>query len=497
MGTILQLDNIMKLYPGVTALDDVSLSFEEGEVHAIMGENGAGKSTLIKTVGGAIRPNEGTITINGKSFDHLTPTLSSENGIGVIYQEFNLVPSLSVSENVCLGNKLGHKFYKDKKQMNAETSKVLEELGMEIDPNTMVSSLSTGQQQMVEIAKSMIKNCKVLIMDEPTASLSSAETENLLKMVGTLKAKGVTILYISHRLEEVFQISDRISIMRDGHYIKTVNTKETSRRELIKLMVGRDIGDEYPKRVTKPEKEVVLEVKGLCGQGDEDVSFQLHKGEVLGVAGLVGAGRTEMAKMIYGYLKKDKGDIYVHGEKKDIRIPSEAIANGIGLIPEDRKREGAFLEYAIDWNIPIMMIKKASNGLFVDRKKTAQIVDRYIKELSIATPSAQQLVRNLSGGNQQKVVVAKTLATEADILIMDEPTRGIDVGAKQEIYNLINELVGQGKSVLMISSEMEELMGMSDRIMVFYEGEVTGFVDRDNFEQNHIMALASGIREAA
>ncbi len=497
MSTILKLDNITKLYPGVTALDDVSLSFEQGEVHAIMGENGAGKSTLIKTIGGAIEPNEGTITIGDKTFDRLTPTLSSENGIGVIYQEFNLVPSLSVSENVCLGNKLGHRFFKDSKQMRAETKKVLDELGLNIDPNTMVSSLSTGQQQMVEIAKSMIKNCKVLIMDEPTASLSSAETENLLRMVGMLKEKGVTILYISHRLEEVFQISDRISIMRDGHYIKTVNTADTDRRELIKLMVGRDIGDEYPKRTTSPSDEVVLEVKDLCGQGDENVSFRLHKGEVLGVAGLVGAGRTEMAKMIYGYLKKDKGEIYIHGEKKDIRLPSEAIANGIGLIPEDRKREGAFLEYAIDWNIPIMMIKKASNGLFVDRKKTAEIVDRYIKELSIATPTAQQLVRNLSGGNQQKVVVAKTLATEADILIMDEPTRGIDVGAKQEIYNLINELVAQGKSVLMISSEMEELMGMADRIMVFYEGEVTGFVDRAHFEQNHIMALASGNREAA
>ena len=497
MSTILKLDNITKLYPGVTALDDVSLSFEQGEVHAIMGENGAGKSTLIKTIGGAIQPNSGTITIGENSFDHLTPSLSSENGIGVIYQEFNLVPSLSVSENVCLGNKLGHRFYKDRKQMNTETKKVLEELGLDIDPDMMVSKLSTGQQQMVEIAKSMIKNCKVLIMDEPTASLSSAETENLLKMVNTLKEKGVTILYISHRLEEVFQISDRISIMRDGHYIKTVNTKDTSRKELIKLMVGRDIGDEYPKRQTRPEEEVVLEVKDLCGQGDENVSFKLHKGEVLGVAGLVGAGRTEMAKMIYGYLKKDKGEIYVHGEKKDIRIPSEAIASGIGLIPEDRKREGAFLEYTIDWNIPIMMIKKASNGLFVDRKKTAEIVDKYIKELSIATPSAKQFVRNLSGGNQQKVVVAKTLATEADILIMDEPTRGIDVGAKQEIYNLINELVAQGKSVLMISSEMEELMGMADRIMVFYEGEVTGFVDREHFEQNHIMALASGIREAA
>ena len=496
-NTILKLDNISKYYPGVIALDDVSLSFEQGEVHAIMGENGAGKSTLIKAIGGAIRPDGGIITVNDQSFEYLTPSLSAENGIGVIYQEFNLVPSLSVSENVCLGNKLGHVFYKDRRLMNKETKKILEDLGLDINPDTMVSDLSTGQQQMVEIAKSMIKNCRILIMDEPTASLSALETENLLKMVKTLKSKGVTILYISHRLEEVFEISDRISIMRDGHYIATLNTSETDRRELIKLMVGRDIGDEYPKRVTFVKDEVVLEVKDLCGQGDENISFQLRKGEVLGVAGLIGSGRTEMAKMVYGYLKKNKGEIYVYGEKKNINLPSQAIENGIGLIPEDRKREGAFLDYTIEWNIPIMTIKKLSNGLFIDRKKAKEVVRRFIDELSIVTPSSQQYVRNLSGGNQQKVVVAKTMATEADILIMDEPTRGIDVGAKQEIYNLINKLVEQGKSVLMISSEMDELIGMSDRIMVFYEGEITGFVERKDFDQNRIMSLASGIQETA
>ena len=497
MSTILKLNNITKLYPGVTALDDVSFEIEEGEVHAIMGENGAGKSTLIKTIGGAIKPTSGTVEINGRQFDGLTPALSAENGVGVIYQEFNLVPSLSVSENVCLGNKLGNRLYKDKKKMNLETKKVLDELGLNIDPDTMVSSLSTGQQQMVEIAKSMIKNCRILIMDEPTASLSTAEVENLLDMVITLKKKGVTILYISHRLEEIFRLSDRISILRDGKYITTRYTKDTDRQELIKLMVGRDIGEEYPGRDNKPEEEVVLDVRNLSGQGDVNVSFQLHKGEVLGVSGLVGAGRTEMAKMIYGYLRKDSGEIYVHGQKVNIRKPDEAIACGIGLIPEDRKREGALLDYTIAWNIPIMTIRKLSNGLFVDREKCSQVVDKYIKELSIATPSAEQLVRNLSGGNQQKVVVAKTLATNVDILIMDEPTRGIDVGAKQEIYNLINDLTKQGKSILMISSEMEELIGMCDRIMVFYEGEVTGFVDRDHFDSNRIMALASGIREEA
>lgn len=494
-NTILQINNVSKLYPGVVALDNVSLSFQEGEVHAIMGENGAGKSTLIKIIGGAVPPTEGSISVNGKTFGQLTPALAAENGIGVIFQEFNLVPSMSVAENVCLGNKLGGRFYKDSKRMREETRKILDALGLNIDPDIMVSRLSTGQQQMVEIAKSMIKNCRILIMDEPTASLSSAETEKLLGMVKTLKKKGVTILYISHRLDEVFRISDRITILRDGKYIQTKETTSTSHRELITMMVGRDIGEEYPLRDAQPREEVVLEVKNLCGYGDENVSFRLHRGEVLGVAGLVGAGRTEMAKMVYGYYKKDSGSILINGEEKNIRTPAQAIANGIGLIPEDRKREGAFLDYTIEWNIPIMTIKKASNGPFINRQKVRDLVQRFIRELSIATPSPQQYVRNLSGGNQQKVVVAKTMAAQVDILIMDEPTRGIDVGAKQEIYNLINNLVAQGKSVIMISSEMEELLGMSDRIMVFYEGEVTGFVDRKDFDQNRIMALASGIRE--
>ena len=496
MEAILELQNITKLYPGVTALNNVSFSVRKGEVHAIMGENGAGKSTLIKSIGGAIAPTDGQIIVAGNAFKALTPAVSAENGIGVIYQEFNLVPSLSVAENVCLGNKMGHRFMKNSAQMRAETNRVLKELGLNIDPDTMVSSLSTGQQQMVEIAKSMIKNCRILIMDEPTASLSKGETENLLKMVEVLKSKGITILYISHRLEEVFRISDRITVLRDGTYIDTCNTKDTTRKELIRMMVGRDIGEEYPKRICRPSNEVVLEVRNLCGQGDENISFALHKGEILGVAGLVGAGRSEMAKMIFGYLKKSSGEIYIHGKKAEIRSTGEAIRKGIGLVPEDRKREGVFLEYPIEWNIPIMSIKKHCNGIFLDQKKISSVVDHYIKSLGIATPDAKQLVRNLSGGNQQKVAVAKTLGTEADILIMDEPTRGIDVGAKQEIYNLINELSSQGKSIIMISSEMEEVMGMSDRIMVFYEGEITGFLNADEFDQNRIMELASGIREA-
>ncbi len=497
MGTekILELKNITKLYPGVRALDNVSLDIYRGEIHAIMGENGAGKSTLIKIIGGAVQPSEGKITVNGKSFSSFTSSIASENGIGVIYQEFNLVPSLSVAENVCLGNKLGHKIKKDKKQMKAVTDNVLKNLGLTIDAGIMVSKLSTGQQQMVEIAKQMVKSVKILILDEPTASLSLAETRNLLDMVRQLRDKGVTILYISHRLDEVFEIADRVSVFRDGKYIETREMKETTRKDLIRLMVGREIGDEYPKRTTKPGEEVVLEVKALSGQGDKNITFSLHKGEILGVAGLVGAGRTEMAKMLYGYLQKETGEIWIHGRQCQISSPQKAISMGIGLIPEDRKREGVFIDYPIDWNIPIMSVRKMSKGLFPDKKKMQKLVNEYIDKLAIATPSPKQVVRNLSGGNQQKVVLAKTLAAEADILIMDEPTRGIDVGTKQEIYRLMNELVAQGKSIIMISSEMEEVMGVSDRILIFYEGEIMGVVDRDHFDQNLIMARASGIKE--
>jgi ribose transport system ATP-binding protein len=492
--TILKLEHVSKAYPGVQALDDVSVEFESGEVHALMGENGAGKSTLIKVIGGAVRPTEGKIILNGKTFSSLTPAASAQNGVGVIYQEFNLVPSLSVAENVCLGNKLGHRFLKDRREMRKAAQDVFRELGVQIDPDVMVGMLSTAQQQLVEIAKSMIRDVHILIMDEPTASLSLAETENLLAMVRALKEKGVTILYVSHRLDEVLSISDRVTVLRDGRYVDTKRTAGTGKRELVAMMVGRDIGEEYPQRETRPG-ETVLEVRGLCGQGDRDISFELHEGEVLGVAGLVGSGRTELAKMLYGHLPREKGEVRIHGKLVHITSPQQAIRNGIGLIPEDRKREGVFLDYSIEWNIPIMSIRGISNGLLLDRVKISDTVQRYIKRLKIAAPSPHQLVRNLSGGNQQKVALAKTLAANTDILILDEPTRGIDVGAKQEIYRLMNELAQEGIAILMISSEMEEVIGMSDRIMVFYEGRVAGTLARDRFDPKRIMALASGMGE--
>jgi len=492
---ILELRNITKLYPGVVALDNVSFSVNRGEVHAIMGENGAGKSTLIKIIGGAITATEGVVSIEGKDYKELTPSMAAGNGIGVIYQEFNLVPTMSVAENICLGDRSQNKYLRDKASMAKRADKVLKELGLNIDPWIMVNELSTGQQQMVEIAKQMIKNVKILIMDEPTASLSLAETNNLLNMVEVLKEKGVTILYISHRLEEIFRISDRISVFRDGKYIDTKETKSIDRGELIRMMVGRELGDEYPRRNSAVTEEVVLSVKDLTGQGDKNLNFELHRGEILGVAGLVGSGRTEMAKMIYGYLAKEKGTIEINGKQVEISKPSKAISVGLGLIPEDRKREGAFLDYSIDWNISIMAIRSLCKGIFVDRKAVDALAENYIKRFSIATPSSKQLVRNLSGGNQQKVVLAKTMATDVDILILDEPTRGIDVGAKREIYQLMNEFVQQGKSIIMISSEMEEVIGVSDRMLVFYEGEIAGELARAEFNQNKVMTLASGIKE--
>ena len=491
-NVVLELSHLTKLYPGVRALDDVSVSFEEGEIHALMGENGAGKSTMIKSIGGAIKPTSGTIRACGKEFSSLTPQLSAEQGIGVIYQEFNLVPSLSVAENVCLGNKLGHKFFKNRDEMIRLSKEKFEEFGVDIDPTEMVSTLSTAKQQLVEIVKSLIKDVKILIMDEPTASLSLAETEYLLDMVRNLKKRGVTIIYVSHRMDEVFAIADRITILRDGKYVDTKKMSEISRKDVIELMVGREVSEDYPTR-NVPIGEPVLEARHITGNGDHDISFQLRKGEILGIAGLVGAGRTELAKMIYGALRKQSGEILIEGKPVEITSPRVALDHGIGLIPEDRKIEGCFLEYPIRWNIPITAIQKISDGLFLNRKNIEEVVSKYIDELQVATPSADQLVKNLSGGNQQKIVVAKTLAAQTKIIIFDEPTRGIDVGAKQEIYKLMNRLIENGISIIMISSEMEEVMGMSDRIMVLYEGRMTGMVEKKDFSAKHIMQLASGM----
>ena len=490
---ILELQHITKHYPGVVALDDVSLSFEPGEIHSIMGENGAGKSTLIKIVAGAIEASSGKVIINGESFEKLTPALAKQHGIGVIYQEFNVVPSMNIAENIFLGDKTGNAISPDFKKMHKEAARLMESLGVHIDSHRMVGDLSTAQQQLVEIAKAVSKNCKVLIMDEPSAAIAVAEVENMLRIVRQLKEQGVTIIYISHRMDEVFEISDRVSILRDGRYVATKKIDEVSRQDLINMMVGRELTESFPSRNVTPG-ENVLEVRNLTGNGDFNINLYLRKGEILGLAGLVGAGRTELAKMLFGDVRPTSGEIVVKGKTVHFRDTSDAIDSGIGLIPEDRKREGAFLEYSIQWNIPSMSLRRISKATVVDQKEADRLADEYVEKLSIKTPTVKQLVKNLSGGNQQKVVVAKVLAAQTEILIFDEPTRGIDVGAKQEIYHLMNNLVEQGMSIIMISSEMEELLGMSDRVMVLYEGRITGELSKDEFSQSRVLELASGLQ---
>lgn len=489
---ILELKHITKLYPGVVALNDVSLEVRRGEILALVGENGAGKSTLIKTCSGAITPTQGEIVINGKSFTGMTPQTSEQNGIGVIYQEFNLVGDLSVAENIFLGRAIRKGMVIDLKAMERESKKILDSLNIKINPKTLVKTLSVGYQQMVEIAKAVSQNAKLLIMDEPSAPLTSAEVEAMFAIVDKLKAGGVSIIYISHRLDEIFRLADRITILRDGQYVTTLNTDETNKDELVKYMVGRQLTEVYPKRDEICVKdEVIFEAVNVSGNGDKNISLKIHRGEVLGLGGLVGAGRTEFAELMFGMRPKTAGKFIFKGKEISPKTPKDAIELGIGLVPEDRKKEGALLGMSIRCNINMPIYQRISKGTVINEKKEEEIAQTYRKEISIKTPTLDQLVKNLSGGNQQKVILAKWLAADSELLIFDEPTRGIDVGAKQEIYTLINHLVEQGKTVLMISSEMEELMGMSDRILILAEGNMTGELNKSEFNQERIMQLAS------
>lgn len=486
--TVLKLNNITKRYPGVVALDKVSFDLREGEVHAIVGENGAGKSTLIKCLCGAITPEEGTIEIDGQTYNSMTPKLSREHGVEVVYQELNLIDGLTVAENVCFGAKYGKLV--NFKLITKKTEEVFKSLNVHIDPKKLVLALSTAQQQLVEIAKSVSKDVKILILDEPTAPLTAEDVEILFDIIRMLKKKGVSIVYISHRMDEIFQITDRVTIMRDGQYVKTLNTAETNRDELIKYMVGRELKDIYPKR-EEVKSEPMLELVNVCGNGDTDINIHVNKGEIVGLAGLVGAGRTELARMIFGADKMKSGTIKLDGQEVKVTSPGEAIKLGIGLIPEDRKRQGALLEFGIDWNIALTHLPDISKGLVVDDKKVADQADEFIEKLKIKTPFKNQLVRNLSGGNQQKVVLARTLVNDSKLIIFDEPTRGIDVGARAEIYALLDDLAKQGKGILMISSDMEELIGMSDRIYAIAEGRVTGELKKEEFTQEAILSLMS------
>lgn len=491
--SILKVDHITKKYPGVVALDDVSVEFEEGEIHALVGENGAGKSTLVKIISGAISPTEGVVEIGGEKFSSMTPQMARKKGIEIIYQEFHLVSSLSVAENLFLGNFLGNGVTINRKEMNRRTQEIFEEMKVPISPDEIVGNLTTAYMQLVEIAKAVIKDVKFLIMDEPTAPLTNAEVEILFSIVERLKKKGVTIVYISHRLNEIFTLADRVTVMRDGHLISTRRIEETNRETMISEMVGREVSETYPERHVIPGEDVI-EVKDLCGDGVKNISFKVKAGEVLGLAGLVGAGRTETVRMIFGADKAESGEIYLRGKKLKLNSPKDAVSHGIALVPEDRKLQGVVLGLSIKDNISLPTIKKMSRGIVVDSQKEMDTVREQIKELRIKTPSEEQIVKNLSGGNQQKVVLAKWLASNANVLIFDEPTRGIDIGAKQEIYQLINRLAAQGIAIIVVSSEMEEIMGISDRIIVLCEGEVTGEIKKSEFQQDEIMQMASGTK---
>ena len=486
---IIEMKDITKRYPGVVALDGIRLQVKKGEVHALLGENGAGKSTLIKTLAGAIHPDEGEILVEGKAYRYLEPRLAMELGIGVIYQEFNLIPYLTVANNIFLGNEPVKGTSIDEKTCIKECEKVFKRLGITLDPRAQVKTLSVAYQQLVEIAKAVSKNAKVLIMDEPTAALSGKEVDMLLDLVRKLRDEGISVIYISHRLEELFEVADRVTVLRDGQYIETLDVKDCTRPRLIASMVGREMGENYPQGKYGTE-EVVLEARHLTNEKIKDVSFKLHKGEILGFGGLVGAGRTEVARAVFG-ADKYQGELYLNGEQVHIRCPGDAVKNGIAFITEDRKQQGLLMKLSIRENVTISYLgHMLRHGISLDLKREKQLVEEYRQQLNIKTPSIEQLVSNLSGGNQQKVVLAKWLLTNSKIIIFDEPTRGIDVGVKFEIYQIMRDLAKQGISIIMISSDMPELLGVSDRIVVMKEGRLVGELAGDEIQQENVMQYA-------
>ncbi|MDC7233892.1 MAG: sugar ABC transporter ATP-binding protein [Spirochaetales bacterium] len=489
--TLLEMKNIRKQFPGVLALDDVSLDVKSGEVHALLGENGAGKSTLIKVLGGIYIPEEGEILIQGRKV-HITNVHDSQAcGVSVIHQELVLVPKMTVAENIFLGREPMKHGVVHKEKMNEQTTELLKNFDLDISPDSLIEELTIAQQQMVEITKALSFNSRILVMDEPTSSLSDKEVSFLFDTIRKLKQQGVGIIYISHRMSELNEISDRVTVMRDGEYIGTVVTEETGNDTLISMMVGRQLTNYYT-RTFMEKKEKVLEVKNLSdGKLLKNISFDLHKGEILGFAGLVGAGRSEVMKCLFGLDPVTEGEFYLDGKAIQIHNPSDAMNHGFALVPESRKEEALFLAQSVKFNTSIKVLSDFIKGIFVNNSKEDEIADTYIQKMSIKTPSSRQIVENLSGGNQQKVVIGRWLATQPRILILDEPTRGVDVGAKAEIYAIMNELALQGIAIIMISSELPEVINMSDRVMVMCNGTITGSLSHEEMDQEKIMYLAT------
>ena len=489
----IEMRGINKAFGGNPVLQDAGFVLADGEIHALMGENGAGKSTLMKILTGVYTRDAGTVIVDGQEVVYKNAQEAEKAGIVFIHQELNVLFDLTVEENMFLGKEIHNKFgVCDKKAMRAEVRRILDLLGVKIDPGEKMDTLSVGQQQMIEIAKALMVDAKVIIMDEPTAALSQSETVTLFKVIRSLKEKGVSMVYISHRMEEIFELCDRITILRDGQYIGTRNIPETDMNEVVKMMIGREIGERYPER-NVTVGDVVFEVKNLnCPGVFSDVNFSVRAGEVLGVAGLMGAGRTEIMQSIFGNMPHVTGQIFMNGNEIHNKNPWDAMANGIGFITEDRKVEGLMLEESIMKNISVANLKRVSSGGVLSAAKEQEMVRTGIQNLHIKCTGPEHACGNLSGGNQQKVVFAKWIFTEPRVLILDEPTRGVDIGAKKEIYSIINDLAGEGVAIIMVSSELPEVLGMSDRVMVVHEGKIGGFIDKEKANQENIMVLATG-----
>ncbi len=491
---ILKLTNVNKSFPGVKALTDVHFSLRKGEIHALVGENGAGKSTLMKILSGAYKKDSGTIAFDGHEVEITSPKFSEKLGISIIYQELNLINRMTVAENVFLGRYPKKNGLIQWRQLNKDAEALFESFGIDMDVKAMLRSISIAQQQIVEIIKAVSINAKVVIMDEPTSSLTSRETEVLFRIMRTLKDRGIAVIFITHRLDEIFATCDRMTILRDGCYVGTREVSGITKDEMISMMIGRELTQQYPARDVALG-DTVLEVKNLSDHSGrvKNVSFSARSGEVLGFAGLVGAGRTETMRLLFGCDPKSSGEIFIDGKAVSIAHPRDAITNRIGFVTENRKEEGLFLRSSVRTNTVMVAMEKILRfKLFLDFNKERSVAEEYVHMLKTATPSVNQPVMFLSGGNQQKVVLAKWLFSDSRIVILDEPTRGIDVGAKREIYEIINKLAADGKVIIVVSSEMEEIMGISDRIVVMHEGRIAGEVDREHFSQSLITEYAVG-----
>ncbi len=495
MEQLLDMENISKSFGTNRVLQDVCFDLNSGEVHALIGENGAGKSTLMKILMGIYTADSGSVKMFGKETAFSSPSQALNAGVAMIHQELNPILDMSIAENIFMGKEKRKGVFSDRKSQEKEAAKYLDMLGVHLSPSTLMRNLDVSEMQMVEIAKTLSYGAKIIIMDEPTSAITDSEVEKLFQNIEKLKAQGIGIIYISHKMDELFRISDRITVLRDGQYVLTSQTEEITPQELIRAMVGREINEIYPEHKSKVG-ETLLSVRHAGRKGEfKDISFDLHRGEKLGIAGLMGAGRTELVMALFGATRLTEGNVEVEGEEIDIKSPADAIRHHIALVTEDRKFYGLNLMATVEDNIVSVIEKKISRGGFYNRRKGKRYAEDMIGKLNIKVTSSKQITKNLSGGNQQKVVLAKWLLNDPDIIIFDEPTRGIDVGAKAEIYKMIEELACEGKGIIIISSEMPELIGLSHRMIVLHEGEMTGSLESEELDQEHIMTLASGYKK--